>query len=67
MIFTDKSTIWLEQRMKICFRKEGRPGKLIEPKSKLSLYTQAAFIPDGYRFQQDNDLKQKGKFISSCL
>lgn len=33
LIFTDESTIWLEQHGKICFRKEGQPAKL-KPKSK---------------------------------
>ena len=33
VIFTDESTIWLEQHGKICFRKEGQPAKL-KPKSK---------------------------------
>lgn len=33
VIFTDESTIWLEQHGKICFRKAGRPAKL-KPKSK---------------------------------
>ena len=31
VVFTNESTIWLEQHGKICFRKEGRPGK---PRSK---------------------------------
>ena len=33
VIFTDESTIWLERHGKICFRKEGRLGKL-KPRSK---------------------------------
>lgn len=31
VVFTNESTIWLEQHGKICFRKEGTPGK---PRSK---------------------------------
>lgn len=27
VIFTDESTIWLERHGKVCFRKEGTPGK----------------------------------------
>lgn len=33
VIFTDESTIWLEQHGKICFTKAGRPSKL-KPKAK---------------------------------
>ena len=33
VIFTDESTVWLEQHGMICFRKEGQPAKL-KPKSK---------------------------------
>lgn len=33
VIFTDESTIWLERHGKVCFRKEGTPGKL-KPRGK---------------------------------
>ena len=33
VIFTDKSSIWLERHNKICFRKKGMPAKL-KPKVK---------------------------------
>ena len=33
VIFTDESSLWVEQHGKICFRKEAQPAKL-KPKSK---------------------------------
>ena len=33
VFFTDESSLWLEQHVKICFRKEAQPAKL-KPKSK---------------------------------
>ena len=33
VIFTDESTIWLDRHGKVCFRKEGTPGKL-KPRGK---------------------------------